>query len=243
MRRYVLAYFVLMFIIGLSAFVAAEVRADQIDDVRNEQIGKLKTYVLDAILPSGLVRDSLFLDPNDTNFHPATPDAAGFAMLGLSALDHLGELPDAAQRVEKILNAYAGHEAGVTPARSTNGHYIHFMDITDGSAAGGGWDDSYTPIGTALLVSGAQFARNHFADNATIASLAEELTGSIDFNAAIHPNLGGGIYHDVGADGAGNQARGVATPWNEYMLVESLALRQSNNDRASAVQSLWPMKQ
>ena len=55
-----------------------------------------ENYVVDAILPSGLVRDSLVL--SGSSFHPATPDAAGFALLALSALDHLDKLPDAEQR-------------------------------------------------------------------------------------------------------------------------------------------------
>lgn len=209
--------------------------ADALDAARDDQINRLRNYVVDAIMPSGLVRDSLVL--SGSSFHPATPDAAGFNLLGLSALDSLGKLADAEQRVIKILQAYAGHTPGVNPARSPDGHFIHFMDAIDGSDPPG-WDDSYTPIGTALLVAGAQFAKNHFTGNATIAALADELTASVDFNAAIHPSLDGRIYLDMTADGGG--AGGAVRPWNEFMLVESLALRQiGNNDRALAVKDLW----
>jgi hypothetical protein len=208
--------------------------AQDLNAVRDDQINRLKDYVLDAIMPSGMVRDSLVL--NGGSFHPATPDAAGFALIALSAFDHLGKLPDAAQRVEDVLSAYTGHTPGVNPDRSEDGHYIHFMDIINGSDPPG-WDDSYTPIGTALLVAGAQFARNHFAGNPMIASLTEELTNSVDFNAAIHPSLSGGIYLDMTKEGGG--AGGTVQPWNEFMLVESLALRQTNNDRALAVKDKW----
>lgn len=207
-----------------------------IDAMRDDQINRLKNYVVDAIMPSGLVRDSLVL--NGTSFHPATPDAAGFALLGLSALDHLGKLPDAEQRVVNILNAYAGHTQGVIPDRSADGHYYHWLNIANGSRASG-WVDGYTTIGSALLVAGAQFARNHFSDNATIGSLADELTNTIDFNAAIHPSLDGGIYLLMDQNGGGLSARGAVHPWNEFMLVESLALQQPNNDRALAVKDLW----
>lgn len=205
-----------------------------LDAARNDQVDRLKNYVVDAIMPSGLVRDSLVL--NGSSFHPATPDAAGFALVSLSAFDHLGKLADAEQRVVDILSAYAGQTPGVTPDRSADGHFLHFIDIVDGSDPPG-WDDSYTPIGSALLVAGAQFAKNHFPDNATIASLTNQLTTSIDFNAAIHPDLDGRIYLDMTKQGGG--AGGTVQPWNEFMLVESLALRQPNNDRALAVKDIW----
>ena len=111
---------VMVVLVGSTVSVAT---AQDLDTARRDQIDRLKSYVLDAILPSGLVRDSLVL--NGSSFHPATPDAAGFALLGLSALDHLGELPDAEQRVVNVLSAYAGQTSGVVPARSTDRHFIH----------------------------------------------------------------------------------------------------------------------
>jgi hypothetical protein len=205
--------------------------------VRDDQINRLRNYVVDAILPSGLVRDSLVLDPNASSFHPATPDAAGFALIALSALDHLGKLPDAEQRALNILLAHAGQGPGVQPDRSADGHFIHFMNISTGAPAGGGWDDSYSPISTALLVAGAQFARNHFSDNSTIAALATQLTESVNFNAAIDPSLNGRIFLDMTKAGGG--AGGAVRSWNEFMLVHSLALREPNNERALAVKHLW----
>ena len=105
--------------------------------------------------------------------------------MALAALNHVGKLPDAEQRVISILSAYTGQTPGVAPDRSADGHYTHFMNISTGAKAGGGWDASYSPIGTALLVAGAQFARNYFSANATIASLTDQLTNSVNFNAAI----------------------------------------------------------
>lgn len=226
--------YLLLPICVLLALCCSEGLAQDLDAARHDQIARLQNYVLDAIQPSGLVRDSLVL--SGSSFHPATPDAAGFALVSLSAFDHLGTLGNAEQRVEQILSAYAGHTPGVNPDRSADGHFLHFIDVNNGSDPPG-WDDSYTPIGSALLVAGAQFASRHFSDNQTIASLAQELTDSIDFNAAIHPDLDGRIYLDMTKAGGG--AGGAVRPWNEFMLVESLALRQENNDRALAVQDLW----
>jgi hypothetical protein len=216
------------------ALVAAAAAQD-LDAIRDDQINRLKNYVVDAILPSGLVRDSLVL--SGSSFHPATPDAAGFALLALSALDHLDKLPDAEQRVETILSAYAGQRPGVVPERSADGHFIHFMNINSGGPAGGGWDASYSPISTALLVAGAEFARNHFSDNPTIASLTQQLNDSVDFNAALHPTLNGRIFLNMTKAGGG--AGGSVRPFNEFMLVHSLALREENNSRALAAKHLW----
>ncbi len=209
----------------------------QLNAIRNDQISRLQSFVLDAILPSGLVRDALVLDPTANHFHPATPDAAGFALVSLSAFDQLGSLPNAEQHVIDILRSHAGMTPGVNPARSADGHFVHFMNIDTGATQGGGWDDSFSPISSALLVSGAQFAANHFSGNATIAALASQLTSSVDFNAAIHPSLDGRIYLDQTMAGGGSGP--AVENWNEFMLVASLALRQTNNDRAIAVKDQW----
>lgn len=223
-----------LFLLLLTNSICSSAAAQDLDAARNDQIARLQNYVLDAIQPSGLVRDSLVL--NGPDFHPATPDAAGFALVALSAFDHLNTLPGAEQHVIDILSAYAGETTGVNPVRSNDGHFLHFIDVVDGSDPPG-WDDSFSPISSALLVAGAQFATNHFSQNATIAALTEQLTTSVDFDAAIHPSLDGRIYLDMTAQGGGTG--GTVRPWNEYMLVHSLALRQPNNDRALAVKDLW----
>jgi hypothetical protein len=233
MIRYVTIAVLSLQVLALSA------AGQDLNTVRDDQINRLKNYVLKAIRPSGLVRDSIVLNDPDASFHPATPDAAGFALVALSALNHVGKFTnaDAEQRVINVLSAYAGQTPGVVPTRSADGHFIHNMDVNTGAPAPCCWDASYTPIGTALLVAGAQFARNSFPDNTTIASLSDALTHSVNFNNAIHPSLNGGIYLDMGAAGGGTG--GTVASWNEFMLVESLALRESNNSRALAVKHRW----
>jgi hypothetical protein len=174
---------------------------------------------------------------------PATPDAAGFALLGLAAADHLDLLPDAAERVRAVLRAYAGHAPGVAPQRSADGFWIHTMNPATGQYAGGGADSAYTPIGAALLVTGARFAANHFIQDAGINNLAAELEATTNFDAAIHPSLDGRIYLSMAASGGGDIANfGTTHPWNEYMLVVSAALRQPGpSPRAEAVRDLWTL--
>ena len=226
----------------MAACCATAAVGQTIQAMRADQFARLQDYVLEAIQPSGLVRDSLVLDPAASHFHPATPDAAGFALLSLAAFDRFNSLPDADQRVLDILTAYTGNKPGVTPERSADGHFIHFMDVNTGADAPGGWDDSYSPIGSALIVAGAQFARNHFVQSgsplaAQIHTLTQELTDSIDFDAAIHPSLDGRVYLDMTKSGGG--AGGAVRPWNEYQLVVSLALRQQENSRAIATKHRW----
>jgi hypothetical protein len=206
-----------------------------LDEAIDDQLERFSDYVLAAIAPSGLVRDSLTLSPSTPSYHPASPDAGGFALLALCAMDHLGLIADAESRVQTVLSAYAGHTAGVTPARNAKGHWWHWMNLATG-APEPGWDDNYTTIGSALLVAGALFAKNHFTANATIAAYAEEMRTTCDFDGMIHPSLDGRV--SLVSDAAGN-ALGYLPPWNEYMIIVSLALRQTNATRASAVAPLW----
>ncbi|MBK9140837.1 MAG: hypothetical protein IPM17_19140 [Verrucomicrobia bacterium] len=201
----------------------------------DDQLRRLADYVRDAIQPSGLVRDSLMHSPAAQPIHPASPDAAGFALLALCGLDHLKVVGDAEARVQAILSAHAGRTTGVTPKRNARGHWWHWLNVATGNPHPG-WNDNYTTIGSALLVAGGLFARNHFPQNPTIAALAEELRASCDFDGMIHSALDGRVA--LATDVNGN-AVGHTRPWNEYQLIVSLALRQPGATRAAAVSNLW----
>ncbi|HEY3242758.1 MAG TPA: hypothetical protein VGM03_05340 [Phycisphaerae bacterium] len=216
------------------------IRAAQLDPIRLDQLQRLTTYILDSIQPNGLVRDALPYSPSVAPFHPATPDAAGFALLGLCAADHLGLIANAQAKVLQVLSAYAGQTPGVTPLRSAQGFWVHFMNVFNGAYAGCGWDSAYTPIGSALLVGGAQFAKNHFNGDAQIAALADLLTSTTNFDAAIHPSHDGRVFLSVPSQGAcPGTSFGTVSPWNEFMLVVSLALRQPSAVHAPFVANLW----
>lgn len=206
-----------------------------LDALRMDQLQRLTLYLQNSIQPSGLVRDSLTLSPSNPPFHPATPDAAGFALIGLCASDRFGVDANAAQRVRQILSAYSGHTPGVTPTRNTLGHWWHWMNISNGSPAAG-WAQEYTTIGSALLVAGALFARNHFIDDPQIVAFADELYATCNFDRMIHSSLDGRIFLATNASGG---EMGSVRPWNEYQLIESLALRQPGATRSPAVAGLW----
>lgn len=206
-----------------------------LDGVRWGQIARGAYYVSEAIQPSGLVRDSLTLNSADPPFHPASPDAAGFAIAALCVADHFVPDPSAADKAVAILSAYTGHTPGVTPTRNTKGHWWHWMNVNTGLPEPG-WNDNYTTIGSAIFVAGALLAKNHFIENTTIAALADEAYATCDFDAMIHPSLDGRIYLATSATGG---ELGSLRPWNEYMLIETLALRQPIHPRATAIAPLW----
>lgn len=209
--------------------------AEDLDAARADQLARMTSYVVAAIQPNGLVRDSLTLDPADAPFHPASPDAAGFALLGLCVADAAGTLPDAADYVQLILDAYTGNVPGVTPTRNALGHWWHWMDVNTGAPAAG-WGDNYTTIGSALLASGALFAANHFADHPDIVSRAAEVYSSCNFDSMISATLDGRVALATSASGA---FLGTVVPWNEYVLVVNLALHQPGATRAPAVAWRW----
>lgn len=205
------------------------------DEALEGQLARGAFYIQDAVMSSGLVRDSLTLHPDDEPFHPASPDAAGFALLALCGMDALGLSPDSEMLAERILRAYSGHQPGVTPTRNAKGHWWHWMNVNSG-APEPGWNDNYTTIGSALLVAGGLFARNHFIENANIAAYADEMFATCDFDAMIDPALSGRVFLSTSASGG---PLGMLSPWNEYMLIVSLALRQPGATRAPQIQHLW----
>lgn len=206
-----------------------------LDELRADQLARGANYVTAAILPNGFVRDSVMYDPDDAPFHPATPDAAGFALVGLCASHRLGLIPDARDRVFNILNTYLGRTPGVHPDRNVVGHWWHWMDVQTGGRAPG-WNDNYTTIGSAIFVAGAAFAGNYFAGDDDITELVHIIRESTDFEAAIDPALDGRVY--LATDELGFPL-GTLRPWNEYMLIVSLALRQSYHPHATAIRDLW----
>lgn len=209
--------------------------ADPVDAFLVGQLQRLTYYTTSATLANGLVRDAIPYSTAGTPFHAATPDAAGFALVALAVADHFGILTDAETRTQAILSAYSGHTQGITPARNALGHWRHWLDINTGGPAAG-WPTEYTTIGSAILVSGALFAKNHFSQNPTIAAYAEEMRSTLHLDPAIHPSLDGRVA--VATDIAGN-ATGYLVPWNEYMLCVSVALRESGATRAPGVAARW----
>lgn len=231
--------------VAITVFLVAtsggtSLRGQSIIAMRDDQLNRLTDYLKDVIQPSGLVRDSLLLNPLDTQFHPASPGGAGHVLVGICALHRAGKLTTAIaeQYVTNILNAYTGHTIGVTPARSADGFFAHYLDLQHGTKAAN-WPVEYSTIDSALLTRGGEFAAKYFSNNQQIVGLAHELEQTIHFNAAINPNTQDGSMYRLMLEQGGGDNSAITRPWNEYMLVESLALRQPQNQRAVAVKRFW----
>ena len=210
--------------------------ADVVYMAQMMQLARMSNYLRDCIEPSGMVRDSIPLAPSASPIHPASPDAAGFILVGLCVADETGMMADAEGLAESVVSAYSGHTPGVTPTRSADGHWIHYMDVNTGAYASG-WDDTYSSIGSALLVAGGFFAANHWPDNALIRAYADEMFATTDFDSMMHESLDGRIH--MGAYSTGGPVPNTLSPWNEYMLVASLALREPGAVRAPQMIHLW----
>lgn len=208
---------------------------DDPDAAIRDQLQRLTNYTVAAVHPSGLVRDALTYSPLLPPHHPASPDAGGHALVGLCIADELGLITNGEALAESILAAYTGHTSGVAPLRNTKGHWWHWMNVNSG-APEPGWNDNYTTIGSALFVAGALFAKNHFVGNTTIATYADEAFATCDFDGMIDPALNGRVALATNASGG---FVGTLAPWNEYMIIVSLALRQPGATRAPAVDHLW----
>ena len=204
--------------------LANYVAAQDLNAVRDDQINRLKNYVVAAIQPSGLVRDldraqqsQRQLPPRDARRRRLRAPVAcrirpprQNARRGSTGRAH----PQGLRRPEP--RRHAGplrrrpfrplHERGQRGVCHGLGPFLH----TDRHRAAG---------------CRHQFAANHFSDNANITSLANQLTDSVNFNNAIAPSLSGGIYLNMGKAGGGTG--GTVSSWNEFMLVESLALREA----------------
>ncbi len=118
------------------------------DAFRLDQLQRLTNFIVACSLSNGLVRDGYPYDPSWSPFHPASPDAAGFALIGLCVADRMGLLADAEARAESILRTYSGNRPGLLPLRNARGHWWHWIDVNTGQAAAG-WGDDYTTIGSA----------------------------------------------------------------------------------------------
>lgn len=122
--------------------------------------------------PSGWVIDA-DTTPGVARFHPATPDAAAWAVLLLLAGDAVLADPDAQADVRRILSRYAGL-AGVGPSRTSDGIFRHWIDPATGGAKPG-WDPEFATMSTMKIVAAAARAAAYYPDDPDIALAAQRI--------------------------------------------------------------------
>ena len=104
----------------------------------------------------------------------ASVAASGFGLTGYCLAAERGWVPrkEALERTRRALRFLA------KDSPQKNGWFYHFVDAADGSRQ---WGSEVSSIDTALLLGGVLTARQYFADDPELASLASAIHDRVDF--------------------------------------------------------------
>ena len=192
-------------------------------------------------MSNGTYRDSKLLD-NNNDFHPGSTASVGMGLVALCIAHKNDWDTNVVNKLIKTLETMTGRTPGFQLDRNAGGFARHFFDLGSGSRA---WDSEYSTIDTAILVSGALFAKNYFLDPALsstptaqqrdyISQMADELVNEVNWDRAITSSIAGTIYREMNAAGFGI-AGSETSPFNEYMIVANLA----NQFGGQSSKDLW----
>ncbi|HLO41261.1 MAG TPA: GC-type dockerin domain-anchored protein [Phycisphaerales bacterium] len=110
-----------------------------------------------------------------SRFHPATPDAAAWAILLLIANHEVNNDPAALSLTRLILTRYAGLASdGIGPSRTADGIFRHWIDPATGGVKSG-WDPEFATMSTMKIVLAAARARAHWPADGAIKDAAEAI--------------------------------------------------------------------
>jgi len=196
--------------------------SEGIAQISTDQLLENTYYLYDAQRQgNGMYRDSKII--NGTDYHPISIANTGVGLISLCIADRAGYITYARDLARQTLRAALGYEGNFNPDRNSKGFYRHFLNIETGENA---WNSEYSTIDTALLATGALFAKKYFNDP-EISAYADEIFLSVDWKAAIRNASTGAIWREL--DGNGNGQGGSALPFNEYMIVAYLAKEAEDN--------------
>lgn len=123
--------------------------------------------------PAGWVIDADVIE-GAARFHPATPDAAAWAVLVLLASEEVTGDPEARDLVREVLMRYAGMLPGPSPARSADGFFTHWIDPFTG-ATQAGWPAEFATYSTMKIVHAAIRASAFYPGDAQIREAARAI--------------------------------------------------------------------
>lgn len=178
---------------------------------------------------TGTYADAARFEP--PQFHPVSVATVGMGLISLCIEDAMGWTDDAEERALQTIANMSGCLPGFFPERNKAGFFRHFIEAKTGKRA---WNSEYSTIDTGILISGALFCKEYFAQNDSIASLANALYLSVDWSTAIADPVTGGIFRV--SDSLGNGS-GITLPFNEYMIVAWLAKNDFRNNTKAV--ELW----
>lgn len=178
--------------------------------------GEPDGWVIDADTAAGSPR-----------FHPATPDAACWAVLLLIAEDAVHGTTANAERVRTVLRRYAGlMPDGYAPGLSADGQIRHWCDpwsLT--GAAKPGWPTEWASLSTMKVVLGAARAMDFYQGDAGIREAATEIISRVGEADGWDPYIlpGNDALCFVSA-GAGPNLGSASAPFHEgIVFVEQAA--------------------
>jgi hypothetical protein len=193
--------------------------------------GEAPGWVIDADTMAGLPR-----------FHPASPDAAGWALTVRGVQDAGRGPPGAGAAARAILERYAGRASdGVGPWRNADGIYWHWLDPATGGPKAG-WGDSYSTMSTMLLAAGASRAAARWPEDLAIGAAARRIICGVSNWTAYTP-LPGGLYLQGTASGPNTAS--LSSAYNEGIIYLSQAASYGGPLGIVAylnwrTRSLWP---
>jgi hypothetical protein len=186
------------------------------EDWLRDEFARVVSFATGLIAPDG-EPDGWVIDADVrtgwTRFHPATPDAAGWAVLLLLMDEHLNGDGAARERVRTILERYAGLAPGPGPSASADGQIRHWIDPLTGGVKPG-WNPEFATLSTMKIVLAADRARAMYHDDPAIVAAAgaiidrvtnwdgyiQPLTDALYFVAlpggGPDPFSGGGGFHE-----------------------------------------------
>ena len=203
--------------------------------------GAYKVYEL-ARNEIGMYRDSILLDGGQP-YHPASTAAIGMGMIAtcIASDMHWISQQEAIANITLTLSSLSHKTPGFTPDTNSCGFIRHFFNMDTGKNE---WDSEYSTIDTALLMSGALFARNWTRVNGIegfkeIESLVDGLWKGINWTKFVADPSTGLFYMILDENCVGLQ-NSTLHPFNEYMIVAYYAYEQELQAGVSlAGTALW----
>lgn len=166
--------------------------------------------------PPGWVIDGDVV-PGAPRFHPATPDAAAWAVLLLLMNDRLTGDPTSRASVRAVLTRYAGLAAdGIHPVRSADGLYKHWIDPLTGTTESG-WPDEFATLSTMKIVTAAARAMSFYPNDPEIVRAASRIIfRTRNWDSYLQPGTDALAFR--GVPGGGPDATSFARPFHEGII-------------------------
>lgn len=153
-----------------------------------------------------------------SRYHPATPDAALWAIALQCGADRVLGRASATGTVRNILTRYSGRAAdGIVPGRSADGIHVHWLDPATGGTKAGGWPDERATMSTMKLVKGAAVAVAAYPGDSDLrVSAARIIDGVRNWTNYFEP--GSDAMYLVARAAGGPEPTSLSAPFQEGII-------------------------